>query len=731
MSSEDEDDSNEVKKKKSHNSSLNEVTESQLESLNDADAFGTAWQEILRQSRNNDDSHPNRKIQWGGRGQGGRGRGRRTYQPHNVVVDNLSLEYAGTTMASSKVLLHETQLKLLSPHSSPVDQAREEDTLFLPPNVYALVGRNGSGKSTLLKRMHDGSIPGFPPHISTLYLPQELGMEDNDQTPARFLEQQINQQTKLNSKAREHSIQTLEEEMEELDLSQPEQEEEMERLMDQMAAHQEELDRQNELESRIQDRIRLALEFMGVSDTLMKVPLSLLSPGLCKKVMLASILVCPCDLLLLDEPTSHLDVAGLIQLRRLLMEPTLVGPEEDDITSRASMVLLVSHDLEFVNHMATHIIEVRDQQLFPFKGNYVSYAKQKRQMELHHLRQDLVVEKKKQAIRGTIQHLKEQNPSRRKGGAKKKQRQIESHKKQLDRIDRHHIPSSSPNPIKRTQELLHKTEDGANAPSKEVQFHFRDPKSEWGQPLIVAQEIALALPHTEGASPFHESLEPSVPDGSANAIRKKPGYLFDLVDFCIDEGKRYCILGANGSGKSCLLRLLAKKETPTEGEIAHATNLDVALVHQELADGIIKAGLNNGSMDALSFLSCLYPSKAEQEIRSELTNFGIGPSQATTNLRFLSGGERARVALAAHMLADPQVLLWDNPTLNLDAESVQALIHGLLQWKGTLVVISHDTFFVRSLDPTCFVLMEHEGKLRWVDGSVDTYLRSFAALKRI
>ena len=266
-----------------------------------------------------------------------------------------------------------------------------------------------------------------------------------------------------------------------------------------------------------------------------------------------------------------------------------------------------------------------------------------------------------------------------------------------------------------------------SVPSKEVQFNFRDPKSEWGEPLILAYEVGYAPDEGSIAQTVADPSETQSPEESQFVITKKSGYLFDLVDLCVDEGGKYCILGSNGSGKSIFLRLLAKREKPTEGEIKHATNVDVTLIHQEIADGMVEAGLRDGAIDAISFLSLLYPTKTEQELRGELTNFGIGRFQASTNLRFLSGGERARLSFAANMLRDPQVLLLDNPTLNLDAESVEALIYGLLNWKGTLLFVSHDTHFIRSLDPTCYVLMEHEEKLRRVDGSVDTYLRSFAS----
>jgi ATPase subunit of ABC transporter with duplicated ATPase domains len=216
----------------------------------------------------------------------------------------------------------------------------------------------------------------------------------------------------------------------------------------------------------------------------------------------------------------------------------------------------------------------------------------------------------------------------------------------------------------------------------------------------------------------------------AGVIVKKKGYLFDFVDLCIEEGETYCILGSNASGKSTLLQILGKLMDPVEGRVKHALNIKVGYLDQELVDNMIQAGLDDGAQNAIIFLLQRFPKKTEQDIRSELINFGISPLQATTDLCFLSGGERSRVCLAAVMLQDPHVLLLDNPTSNLDPESVQALIHGLKQWKGTLVLVSHDAHLVRSLEAQCHVLMSSEGKLRRVQGGVDDYLRSFAMSNR-
>lgn len=138
-------------------------------------------------------------------------------------------------------------------------------------------------------------------------------------------------------------------------------------------------------------------------------------------------------------------------------------------------------------------------------------------------------------------------------------------------------------------------------------------------------------------------------------------------------------------------------------------------------------GILEGSGTPLSYLTQKFPQKTEHEIRAELTSFGLNPKQAGTELRFLSGGERCRLCLAEIMLRNPHVICLDQPTANLDLESVDALIYGLKKWDGTVIMVSHDAYFLRSLDVKLYALIADEGKLRRVEGGIEAYLRSFAS----
>ena len=258
---------------------------------------------------------------------------------------------------------------------------------------------------------------------------------------------------------------------------------------------------------------------------------------------------------------------------------------------------------------------------------------------------------------------------------------------------------------------------------------FQNTPNIWGEPLVTALDIG----HGYGVTPPLSTEE----DDKQSMFVKKDGYLFDCVDLCIEEGSTVCILGSNGSGTSTLLRILAKLDKPLEGKVHHASGIRIGYFDQFAVDDIFSAGEHEQSsswrggskhdVTALSILMGQFPQKTEQELRGQLSAFGLGPILVTTtDIKFLSGGERSRLRLASLMLEQPDVLFMESPTSNLDAESVEAMVHGLKLWNGTLVMASHDANFLRSLEAKCYVIVQPEGKLRRVQGGIDAYIKAFA-----
>lgn len=243
----------------------------------------------------------------------------------------------------------------------------------------------------------------------------------------------------------------------------------------------------------------------------------------------------------------------------------------------------------------------------------------------------------------------------------------------------------------------------------------------WGEPPIMALDVG----HGFGIETVNANkIRSHTSDVDEFKIAKKEGFLFDCVDLCIEEGSKNCILGPTGSGKSCLMKILAKKLNPVEGSVHHSSGINVGYFDPDVVDTMIASV--SLSTTALDYLIQKYPLKTEQDLRGQLTSFGLSPTKAKTPICCLSGGEKCRFVFASIMMDDPPILCIDNPTSNLDVESVHALIYGLRQWNGTLIMVSQDFHFLRSLeDVKCVVIVPEEGKLRKIQGGIDSYLKWF------
>jgi energy-coupling factor transporter ATP-binding protein EcfA2 len=337
-----------------------------------------------------------------------------------------------------------------------------------------------TGKSTLLRRLQAGKIPGLSPHLSTLYLPQEVhsatttGNETTETTTITttttttmtpldivlgYHDTYIQKETAV-AKGR---ISELEDELEQLQLGgggggSPDynndyshkneeddddddeddelpQNQKVERICEQIAILEEHVEEGHDVQV-VRQHAKEALHFFFATRDQQQHPsdtepwflaedyhdFNSLSGGQRKKVLLSVALFCQPDVLLLDEPTNHLDVHGLLQLRRLIAM----------CQTRGTTVLLVSHDVDFINDVATDVVYFAHRQLHYFPGNYDNFTLLRQQQGLHFLRQHVALEKKRQGMLQTLDHLKQQ-PVPKRGGAKKKARAIASHKKKMNR----------------------------------------------------------------------------------------------------------------------------------------------------------------------------------------------------------------------------------------------------------------------------------------------------------
>ena len=250
-----------------------------------------------------------------------------------------------------------------------------------------------------------------------------------------------------------------------------------------------------------------------------------------------------------SEPTNHLDMRGIIQLRGLIQ--TMI--------ERKTIVVLVSHDVDLINSVATDVIHFANQTLTYYRGNYNNFLLQKHDYDLHKLRQQNTLDKQRQSMMKTIDNLQKQSASGAKS-SKKVSRAVNNRKKKLekhglDKDDHGHrrtiqnaqtgikvgsinsLDASTRKNAKHYGQLFKRAElNVAPVPEKEVQFKFNVVTSQWHEPLISALDIGHGFPITKD-------------DDS------KVKMLFDSVDICIDEKSITCILAENKTGKTTLLKI--------------------------------------------------------------------------------------------------------------------------------------------------------------------------------
>eukprot|EP00526_Cylindrotheca_closterium_P029395 CAMPEP_0113659756 /NCGR_PEP_ID=MMETSP0017_2-20120614/32533_1 /TAXON_ID=2856 /ORGANISM="Cylindrotheca closterium" /LENGTH=657 /DNA_ID=CAMNT_0000574339 /DNA_START=195 /DNA_END=2165 /DNA_ORIENTATION=- /assembly_acc=CAM_ASM_000147 len=655
--------------------SSSEITQAQQTSLDDTDCYASVWGEILAEQQQQEDAPTNKSGLWGGRGKGGRGLARRTVQPNNVVLDNVRLQYL-----KGAPFLEGATIKLLHGH------------------VYSLIGKNGCGKSSLLKRMDAQKIPGWSTSWSSIYIPPELPPSLLSKNPVEVILQYYDETNKSASASTEKRLEELSEQIDQLNLD--EEQDKMEALCEEMSLLEEQLQSD---QSSVEHQAKEALHDFGIRDDDTTRSCEELSRGQRKRVLLTVAWVCSfTNLLLLDEPTDNLDILGLIQLRRLIeMSP--------------ATVVLVSHDIDLINDVATDIIDVNMKKLSYYPGNYDSFRLMRNQQEMHDIQQSIKMEKKRDKLKTTLQHLKDK-PVPKRGGTKKKAKAVAAQRKKLNKhesLEKSLNTSANVPPPRKgltATQRLKLAETLKIVPDKEVQFVLPKVNCTWGETLITTLDVGHGYNLDSSSSSSNAAKQVEVvavgDEKKADEIQivKKAGFLFDYVALCIEEGSRYCILGETACGKSTLLKILAKGLDPVEGTVYHASGVSIGYFDADVVDDIMASV--GASTTALDYLTDKYHQKTEEFLRGHLAAFGLSPtSQAKTPLCFLSGGEKCRFALATVMLENPQVLILDNPTSNLDVQSVQALIYGLKQWNGTLVMVSQDVFFVRSLeDVKCAVL---------------------------
>ncbi len=368
-------------------------------------------------------------------------------------------------------------------------------------------------------------------------------------------------------------------------------------------------------------------------------PVDTFSGGQQSRLMLAKLLLAAPDVMLLDEPSNHLD----IDTTRWL---------EGYLASQAEGMIVVSHDRYFLDRVVNKVFELSARRITPYPGNFKQYWR---------LRQERY-EQQLKAFQAQREYIEKQEEYIRRVHYGQLHKQAASRQRALDRLERVERPALVEGP----------------------RMHFREVRRS-GDVVLEAEDLAKGY--------------------------DRP--LFEGLSFALPRGRRLGIMGPNGSGKTTLLRILLGDEEPDRGTVKRGHLVDVGYYDQ-----LLKV-----LPDDRPVLRAVWPDDdfelEEQKVRDLLARFGLVGDQVYQKVASLSGGERSRAALARLVAQGANVLVMDEPTNHLDLWACDALEQALLAFEGTVIVVSHDRYFLnRAVD--LLIVLDGQGGAQVVHGNYDT-----------
>jgi len=475
-----------------------------------------------------------------------------------------------------------------------------------PGDRIGLIGYNGTGKSTLLKVLVGE------------YLPSKGTVEKSKETTIGYLHQDLlsfdtsENITEVALSAFER-VRQLEKEIETLGIE-LENDSENETILIKYTDALHELDVLDGY--NIHHKAEEVLHGLGFSTEDLVRPYKEFSGGWRMRVLLAKMILQQPDVLLMDEPTNHLDLPSIEWLEKYLIH-------------YKGSVVIVSHDKFFLNRMVNKIVEVYQQQIHIYTGDYEFYEQEKM----------IRIDMQQKAFENQQDYIRQQERFIERFKAKaSKAAQAQSVQKRLDKID--------------------KIED-VQLERPDLRINFQLDKVP-GRTLVSLKNVSKHF-------------------GKINIV--------DCTNAEIDRGDKIALIGANGKGKSTVLRMVAGTEEFT-GERVWGHNVEESFYAQHQLEAltmthtIMEEMQNSGSK------------KSDAELRSLMGAFLFGGDDIDKKIRVLSGGEKARVALAKTIVSKANFLILDEPTNHLDMHSVELLAEALNKYEGSYILVSHDRYFI-------------------------------------
>lgn len=524
---------------------------------------------------------------------------------------------------------------------------RDASMQILPATRTGLVGPNGAGKTTLFRL------------ITHQEEPDKGEISCSKQTVIGYFSQEVGEMSGRSALAEvmaaAGAITALGEQIREMEaaMATPMTEEEMAALLERYGNATEEFEHRGGYD--LENRAQAVLTGLGIGSDRYDFPVETFSGGWKMRIALAGILTINPDVLLLDEPTNHLDVESIVWLEEWL------------VSEFKGALLMTCHDRAFMNRVVGRIVEVANQTLTTYSGNYDFYL---REREIR--REQLLASYRRQQE----MLAKEEDFIARFGARVSHAAQVQSRIKKLEKIERIELP-----PEQRT-----------------IKFEFADPPRSGDD---VARLDGLGKVWLQ-------------PDGTTRQV-------FSGLAGMIRRQEKIALTGRNGAGKSTLLKVLAGQVDPTTGTVAIGANVHIGYFSQHSMD------LLDGDLTVAETVQAAMPQVNIGVVRNLCAAFLFQGDDVDKRIKLLSGGEKSRVILAMLLARPLNFLILDEPTNHLDIQSREVLLEALQQFTGTLIMVSHDRHFLRSLVNRVFEI-DH-GEMRIFEGDYEYYLGQVAPVE--